>query len=371
MGQINRIEIILLKIPYTHPFRIALAVMDCAQSLIVRIQDGDGLAGVGEGCPASFVTGEAPETAFEAARLYARALLGKSPLEIDSRLRELSSFMVRNTAVRCAFDTALYDLLAKRANLPLYALLGGAKRVIRSNRTIGIASPDAMAATAEWFVRGGAVALKVKVGTGWREDVARVRAIRAAVGAEVALRLDANHAWDEVTAVAVLNDLAACDLQLCEQPLAAWNVDGLARVRARSPIAIMADESVFDHHDAHRLAALGAVDYFNIKLAKSGGLHGALKINAVAEAAGVQCMLGGMSETRLGVSAGAHLMCACPNITLADLDSPFHFAGDPILGGVDFRADGTVTLGDAPGIGAEVNPEWVARSQRVVVERTD
>jgi L-Ala-D/L-Glu epimerase len=369
MPTIQKIEIIDLNIPYPHPFKIALAVMESAHNIVVRIHDDDGLIGVGEGCPPRFVTGEAPETAFEAAKLYARLLIGTNPLEIDARLNELERYMLKNPAIRCAYDMALYDLLAKHAGLPLYALLGGKKQVLHSNRTIGIDTPDTMAGTAKEFVAGGATALKIKVGTGKKEDVARVRAIRESVPKSVyKIRLDANQAWDERTAIDVLNALAEYDIEVCEQPLPYWNVEGLKRVRERSPIAIMADESIFDAHDAFRLACMGAVDYFNIKLAKSAGIHAALKINAIGEAAGIQCMLGGMSESLIGVSAGAHFICASPNVTLYDLDSPFHFAEEPTIGGVDFQPSGIVTLNDTPGHGADVKPEWLEQSKKAVIE---
>jgi len=368
MTTITKIEIILLSLPFAQPFKIALAVMDSAKHIIIRLHDSDGLVGVGEGVPARFVTGEAPETAFEAAKLYARLLVGKNPLEIEARLSELERFMLKNPAVRCAFDIALYDLLAKHANLPLYALLGGAKKVIHSNRTIGMDTPEAMAITAKRHVENGVTALKVKVGTDRDEDIARIRSIRLSVSPSAPrIRLDANQAWDEITALNILTALEEYDVEVCEQPLPYWDFDGLKRLRARSPIAIMADESIFDAHDAFRLAQMGAVDFFNIKLAKSAGLRGALRINMIGAAAGIQCMLGGMSETRIGVSAGAHLICACPNITLYDLDSPFHFNEDPVAGGVDFQPNGTVTLTDAPGHGADLKPEWIEKSEKAII----
>lgn len=370
MPTITKIEIIDLNIPFNHPFKIDLAVMNSAHNIIVRVHDSDGLIGVGEGCPPRFVTGEDADNGFESAKLYAQLLIGKNPLEIDTRLRELEQYMLKNPAIRCAYDLALYDLLAKHAELPLYALLGGEKKVLYSNRTIGIDEPDKMAAIAKQHVDNGAKAIKVKVGTSKADDIARVRSIRESVPKSAyKIRLDANQAWDEITAISILNALAEYEIEVCEQPLPYWNIEGLKRVRERSPIAIMADESIFDAHDALRLASLGAVDYFNIKLAKSAGIHGALKINAIGEAAGIKCMLGGMSESLIGVSAGAHLICACPNISLHDLDSPFHFAEEPSIGGVDFQPNGTVTLTDAHGHGADVSPEWVEKSKRIVIRK--
>jgi L-alanine-DL-glutamate epimerase-like enolase superfamily enzyme len=366
--KITRIEILLLEIPYEHPFHIALAVMDRARNLVVRLQDRDGLIGVGEGCPAPFLTGETPETALLSAQDYARILLGKDPLEIQARLDELEDKLLGNETVRCAFDLALHDLLAKQAGLPLYAVFGGKRQVIQSNRTIGLDTPEAMAAAARSLVQAGASCLKVKVGTGLEADLDRVRSVRQAIGKGIPIRLDVNQAWDETTARRALQALADEGIQFCEQPLPGWNEAGLKRVRENSPIAIMADESLFNPQDAFRLASAGAVDFFNIKLGKAAGLRSALKINAIAEAAGIRCMLGGMAESLIGVSAAAHLICACPNINLADLDSPFHFAANPIQGGVDFQADGTVTLNDLPGHGADVSPEWLGRLQPLTVE---
>ncbi|MFH2040225.1 MAG: dipeptide epimerase [Chloroflexota bacterium] len=367
MSTIIKIEIIDLILPFSHPFKIALAIMDSSHNIVIRIHDSDGFVGVGEGVPSRFVTGEAPETAIEAAILYAHFLIGNNPLEIDSHLRALEAFMLKNPAMRCAYDLALYDLLAKHADLPLYALLGGTKQVLYSNRTIGMDTPEEMAKTAKEFMEIGAKFLKIKVGTGKDDVITCIRAIREAVGRGIPLRLDVNQAWDEITSINILNDLEEYEIEICEQPLPYWNIDGFKRLRERSPIAIMADESIFDAHDAFRLALIGAVDYFNIKLAKSAGIHGALKISAIGEAAGIKCMLGGMSESLIGVSAGAHLICACPNIVLHDLDSPFHFSDDPTIGGVDFKANGTVTLRDAPGHGADVSTEWMEKSNKIVI----
>jgi L-alanine-DL-glutamate epimerase-like enolase superfamily enzyme len=205
-----------------------------------------------------------------------------------------------------------------------------------------------MAREAAGMVARGFPAIKVKLGTNWADDVVRIEAIRAAAGDEVLLRIDANQGWDPVTAEQILQELARYDIEYCEEPVAHRNNAAMARLRAISPIPIMADESVFDHYDAFRLASLGACDYINIKLSKSGGIHTALKINAVAEAAGIRCMVGCIAETRLGLSAGAYLASARPNIVLADLDT----------GGTTYDG-GRVIVPDTPGHGADVKPKML------------
>jgi len=224
-----------------------------------------------------------------------------------------------------------------------------------------------MAQTAAAFQSEGYQAIKVKLGTGAEEDVERVRAIRQAVGDFIPIRIDANQGWDYPTASEVLRRLEAMFIQYCEQPLPAWDIDGFIRLRAETHIPLMVDESLFDHYDALRLAKSGACDYFNIKLAKSAGIHSALKIDDIAQAAGIPCMVGCMSETRLGLSAAAHLISARPNIQFADLDSHFDHRVDPVIGGVDIGPDGVV-LTDSPGRGADIDPGFLRECDHLIVE---
>ena len=132
-------------------------------------------------------------------------------------------------------------------------------------------------------------------------------------------------------------------------------------------IPIVADESLFNEHDAFRLASMEACDYFNIKLAKSGGLHTALKINAVAEGAGIRCMLGSMTESRLGLTAAAHLVSARPNIAFADLDTAFFHAEDRVIGGIQYQG-GTIHLPDDPGLGADFESEYLSSLEKFTIQ---
>lgn len=365
---ISKIEIFKLNISRSTPFRIALGTWTHVENILIRIHSSDGIYGLGEGSPIPYLVGETQATDFEAAKALARLLIGKNPLEIEERMRELDAFLVHNATIKSAFDMALYDLLGKVANLPLYALLGGKKRILYTDDTLGIDTPEEMARAALELKRRGFPAIKVKLGTSRMDDVARIRAIRDLVGYEIPIRIDANQGWDPVTAVQTLCELAPFNIQYCEEPVAHWNNQALRRVREKSPIPIMADESLFDHHDAFRLASMGACDFFNIKLAKCGGIHNALKINAIAEGAGIQCMVGCMSETRLGVSAAAHLVSARPNIVFADLDAAFNHAEDPVIGGISY--DGAkIILPDTPGHGADIRAEFLSRLESASVSR--
>jgi L-alanine-DL-glutamate epimerase-like enolase superfamily enzyme len=363
---ISRIAVYRLTLPKKEPFRIALGTLAQLENILVRVESSDGLYGLGEGSPYPFITGETQAIAYEAALALARLLVGKDPYAIEARVRDMDRFLEHNTTAKSALDMALYDLLAKRAGLPLYALLGGEKRCFTSDETLSLDEPATMAHKARALVEHGHRMVKAKLGTGYDEDVARVRAIRDAIGPDVLLRVDANQGWDSVTAEAVLRDLASFDVEFCEQPVARWDYAAMRRLREVSPIPIMADESLFDHHDALRLASLGACHFMNIKLSKAGGLYHALQIVAVAEAAGILCMVGCMSETRLGLSAAAHLVSAKQQIVFADLDSASGMEDDPVEGGMTYDA-GRIELPDRPGHGADVKAEVLQRLQGAVV----
>lgn len=358
---ITRIEIYKINIPFIEPLRLAIGVLDGSNSILIRMWAGDRLCGLGEGTPASFITGETQETCFAAAGALAPLLIGRDALDIEGRMSDLTAAFVGHSSVKNAFDMALYDLAARHAGLPLYAFLGGAPRDYVTDLTVGVNTPEVMVRAAREIVAAGAAAIKVKLGTNRADDVARIRAIRAAVGDAIPLRIDANQGWDEPTAVATLQALAPFDIQYCEQPLADWNIAGMARVRSHSPIPIMADESLFDHHDAIRLVAAEACDYFNIKLGKSGGIHTALKIAAIAEGAGIPCMIGCYSETLLGTSASAHLFAARRIIRFTDLDTPLFYKETPFTGGVVYDGPRAHLREDTLGLGAEVDAAYLAR----------
>jgi L-alanine-DL-glutamate epimerase-like enolase superfamily enzyme len=364
--RITGVDIYKARIPMVEPFRISLGLISESSNLFVRIRSSAGSDGWGEATPISQITGDTEAINAAAAADLARVVLGKDPLDIDGRVKDMAGFLAFNTAVRAAFDVALHDLAAKVAGLPLYAFLHGGKRRLRTDVTIGIDEPEVMAKKAAKLKATGVPAIKVKLGTTADEDVIRIQSIRKAIGDELPLRVDANQGWDLPTAVTVLRRLESSGIEYCEQPIAHWDLDNLRRLRTRVSIPIMADESVFDHRDAFKLTAGGCCDYLNLKLAKSGGIHTALKINAVAEACGARCMLGCMMETRLGLTAAAHLVSARPNIRYADLDGHFQLKEDPIVGGAHWDG-GAITLPDVPGIGAEVDPAFLEACEHETV----
>jgi L-alanine-DL-glutamate epimerase-like enolase superfamily enzyme len=206
--------------------------------------------------------------------------------------------------------------------------------------------------------------IKVKLGASFGEDRRRLASIRKAIGAEPILRVDANQAWDRVAALAALIAFEEFGVEFCEQPCRAHDLQGMRHVSGRAPIPVMADESLFSPQDALEIIRQDAAPYFNVKLSKSGGILNAQKIAHVAEAGYRPCMMGCMSESRLGITAAAHFALANPIVRFFDLDAFLEHAENPILGGAEIK-HGILTVPDTPGIGARPDPTWMRRVEEV------
>jgi L-Ala-D/L-Glu epimerase / N-acetyl-D-glutamate racemase len=365
---ISKIEIIKLNIPYKEPFIISLGVIPEATNVVIKIHTNIGLTGTGECAPFVFIVGETQETVFELSKQVGKLLLGKDPFAIEERLYEIDRAVKGNPTMKSAFDMALYDLLSLKAEMPLYRLLGGSKKKeVYTDMTISIGAPEKVARDAIEFKKAGFPAIKVKLGTTMKEDVARIRAIRETVGPDYPIRIDANQGWDTITAIETLKALEPLGIEHCEEPIPSWNFRELVKVRENSPIPIMADESVFDHHDAFRLASMGACDYFNIKFSKSGGINNALKIVSVAESAGIKCQVGCMSESRFALTALMHLVMARDTIVHYDMDSSLMLDADPVSGGIEYMGSGKWILEDRSGIGAGFDEAYLETMEKIII----
>lgn len=362
--KIDRIDVYRFGVKMIAPFRIATMAADHAPNVLVNLRTDSGLSGWGEASPLHSIAGETQAICLTAALELKPLLLGRNPLEIARLTVEMERFLPHNATIRSAFDMALHDLAAQAAGMPLYRFLGGAPRTMETDLTMGLCPPEEAGAKAREIVAQGFRIIKIKLGTDYETDVARVRNIRRAVGPEIVLRIDANQGWDRITALQALNTMAAFQVEFCEQPLRAHDVAGLRMLRQQAAIPVMADEALFSPADALRLITEEAAPYFNIKLSKSGGIRNALKIATIAEAGGVQCMVGCMLESRLGLTAAAHFACAAETVRFFDLDTFVEQAEDPIEGGMQV-SNGLIRLPETPGLGAAPTAESLARLERV------
>jgi len=366
LATITKIDIYRFSIPM-EPFTIATGTMDYAQNVFIRVHTGAGFYGVGECSAFPPIVGETQDTCLIMAHEFAKLWIGKDALDIRGRVQQLHSLIAGNTTIKSAFDMALYDIAAKNAGLPLYKFLGGEKHIVESDITIGIATPQAMADKALIFKQSGAKILKVKLGKNAVEDVERVKQIRETVGNELKIRIDANQGWRFDDAVFALQAMRKYDIEFCEQPMRTWYDDRLPELMKLSPVKIMADESVYNHHDARKQINSNSCHYINIKLAKSGGIYEAKQIHDLAAENGIACMMGGMLESRIALSAKLHFVYASPNIKFYDMDTcMLGHLEDPCVGGVVY--DGyKLNINDMPGIGADADEVFLTKCEKFTV----
>jgi len=351
---IQSIETFDVAIPLTKPFKTALRTVTTAYSVYVKITSSEGVVGYGEAPPTHVITGDSMASIrYAINEIIAPQLIGLNLSESEYIFQKINASLVGNTSAKAAVDMAIHDLIARLAGLPLYQYLGGYRNTFETDFTVSVNTPDEMAEDAERYVKEGFHVLKVKVGIGnIRDDITRIQSIRDRIGNEPKLRLDANQGWNAKEAVRAIRSMedAGLGIELVEQPVPAHDLEGLKYVTERTDTPIMADESVFSVIDAKRVLEMRAADLINIKLMKSGGIHHAKKINTLAEANGVACMVGSMIETKIGITAAAHFAASQPNIQFFDFDAPLMLAKDLVVGGVCYEGS-KMTFSKEHGLG--------------------
>ena len=356
--KIKEIAIGYVSIPLVTPFKTALRTVDAIHDLVARVELEGGEVGYGEAPPTAVITGETPQSIEAAIRYYiAPAIQGMTfdhPSEVWQRMEKS---IAKNTTAKAAIDMAMYDAWTRAQGKPLFRLLhapteGELRSRLETDITISVNPPEVMARDTERAIQQGFRILKVKVGKGGREDVERVRRVRAAAGPQAVLRVDANQGWTPTEAkrtIEMMED-AGLNIELVEQPVSCHDFAGMQYVTAHVQTPILADESVFSPEDAVRLIEEHGADWINIKLMKTGGLTPALKICDLAAERKVPCMMGCMLESAVSVSAGAHLAAARGIISLCDLDGPSLCAENPYEGGPIYQGP-WIDMTEAAGIG--------------------
>lgn len=365
---ITQIELYKLRIPLKEPFITSLAKESAVENIIVVIRTGNGYTGFGECSPYMPVNGESLDTCFIVGQYFARLMKGKNALDLLDHLDAMDKLIYANNSIKSAFDIALHDIMAQVRGVPLYKLYGGRNnKVLVTDYTVSLDHPDKMAADALKIKEAGFPAIKVKLGDTKKKDVERIKKIREAVGFDIPVRIDANQAWRVKDAIEILNALDAYNIEHCEEPIARWNFMRLRKVKKKSPIPIMADESCGDAYDADRLIELRACDMLNIKVGKAGGLYNAVKIIKLADKADLHMQIGAFLESRLGMTASAHLALCSDNIIYCDFDTPLMFSEDVVTGGLAYRANGVMQVPDTPGLGATIEQSYLDTLEKVII----
>jgi muconate cycloisomerase len=366
--RIVRIETIPVSVPL-HPERLlVLATGTHARSpfLIVRVHTDEGLVGLGEVSCTPRWSGEDSITAAHVVSTHlAPGLLGEDPTEVERLGQLIEDAIVGHHFTKAAVEMALWDLRGKAVGLPVHRLLGGpTRRRIRTKFSVGGAEPERAAAVAAWAVDQGFTAMKVKVGIDLPGDLRRVAAVRQAVGDAVLLGVDANTGWTRSEAAASLAPLAELGVAFIEQPLARGDLGGMAELRGRATVPIVADEPVGTPQDALAVVRAEAADILSVYAGMAGGLASARRVAAIAVAAGCGWTIGSNLELGIALAAHIHLAACTPGLdddrVPCDILSPFYYEDDLLTTPLPVEA-GWASAPEEPGLGVELDEEKLER----------
>lgn len=353
--KISDLEVIPVSVPFVEPFEIAGGKATHGRHVIIRLISKDGGVGYGESAPMSSYSAQTQESVIVEIKRLKGLLLGRDPLDIEAF--HLAMGRVKADGFTLAgLDIALHDLAARTLGIPISRLIGGpVSEGVDLSWAIGFKPAEAMAREAKRYSDLGFGTIKIKVGDDSEVDVARVKAVREAVGPEVKIKVDANQGYDLETAIRVGMKLKEFDVSIMEQPLPRDALPELARLRKEIDIPVMVDESLYGPEDGMRIIKMGAADVFNIKIMKPGGLRPSSKLAAVAEAAGMPCMLGSMPELGVGTLAGLQLAVTSDVFTFgAELIGPWMFRDDLLVRKPRLE-DGRLILPKGQGLGIKID----------------
>lgn len=346
-----------LSVPLVDPFVIASGRVDATRSVLVTArvsEDGKSAEGLGEASCLRPVTKEDQPDAIEAIQFAAPEISGKSFDTFNDLHALLDPKLERFPVARSGVEMAILDALARVRGVPLFQLLCSARdqaaMKVETDITLPILPPARMAElAAQWWAKGFR-SFKVKVGKSLSDDLAALRAIAAQIP-QARFRVDANGGYTPAAALEFLReaDRLSLHVECMEQPCATEDLDAMNKVSRGTDVPVVADESVKTLEELDRVTKLRAARGVNLKVAKSGGLLRAYEVGAAARRAGLMIMVGGMVETRLGMTAATHLVAALGGVEFPDLDTAWLLRTDPFVGG--YVEDGPVyRLKYAPGL---------------------
>lgn len=366
--KITRIETIPVDVPINPRLAIkgGRGAHTVSPFLLLKVHTDEGVVGLGEVSCTPIWSGEDQVTAAHFIHDFLEPqLVGQDPTEIERLSARMRYGVANNPFTKAGVEMALWDILGKVAGLPVYRLLGGPVRdFVPTKFSISGQAPDVAAEIAAWAVAQGFRAMKVKVGIEPEADVARVRAVRQAVGPDIRLGVDANGGWSPRVAIQTIRRLYEYGILFAEQPVPPLDVAWLADVRRNVEVPVMADESVYTLQDAMAIVRANAADVLSIYIGKGGGIGPARKVAAVAEAAGLTCTVGSNLEMGIASAAMIHVAMATPGIGAeefpCDILSVFFYEADLLAEPLPIKAGEARPL-ERPGLGVELDEEKVAK----------
>jgi o-succinylbenzoate synthase len=318
MAGLTEVKVSVVNVPIGGGLDMPIGSFASLDHVMVTLNTDEGLIGHGEATVIPEFMGETLADVVNGINLLGRHLVGADPEDVRGIHELIDRALPEARSARAAVDEACSDLAGKARGAPVWRLLGERRREqVECTWVIGLKSAEATVEEAVARQLEGFRTFKIKVGEDDEEDLQKVKLVREALGPEALIRLDANGAYEPDRALRVVGRLQRYEIEMIEQPCAAGELDGAARLRRELGVKILADESVFSAADARRVIDAGAADLVNIKIQKLGGLLPAREVADIVERAGLECVIGSCIEVGAGVAASAHFAVACRSATAA------------------------------------------------------
>ena len=328
--KVESLEFEVHKMELEEPYRIAYDTISYSENITLKVITDKGIVGYGLAAPDLEITGESTEDVLDSINnVISPLIVGESPFRINYYLDKLSQEKSVKSSARAMLDIALYDILAKKAGLPLYLALGGYKNSIKTSVTIGIKPLAETLEIARKYWSAGFDILKLKGGLSIDEDLEKVFKLREIYGSGLTLRFDANQGYSAQQALEFINKAKKAEIEIFEQPTNYTNLEAMQTVTQESHVPVMGDESIRSLKDAMHFARQDAIDMISIKLQKVGGILESTHINSVAKSNKLDVMVSCLDECTLGIAAGLHFALSKANLLYADLDGHLEMLDDP------------------------------------------
>lgn len=357
---IKAITLYAIRLPLYEPFIISYHTYHDMPSIIVKVVSEDGHVGYGEAVADEHVTGETWESTYSLLKnTLAPLLIGKDPGAFERLHEAMDKAVYGAPTAKAALDIACHDLVAKKLGVPVYQLIGGRYHErFPITHVLSIQEPAVMAEEAVRKVSEGYRSFKMKVGKNVAQDVERIRAVRGAVGDDIAIRVDVNQGWvNSSNTLRALQALEELQVDWLEQPVMADDIDGMAFLKTKARLPLMVDEGLKGMKDMREVISKQAADKVNIKLMKCGGILPAVKLADQAQMAGIECQIGSMVESSIGSAAGFHVAFSKKIITSVELTGPLKFSKD--VGNLHYDVP-FIQLNEKSGLGIDIDEEILA-----------
>jgi len=370
--RIEKVEALPVIMPLSRTFVISQGITQAFKSVLVKIHTDEGITGVGECVTSTSFRDENLEGIKTTIDNYlAPAIIGLDPFDMELILERMDARVTRNYQSKAGVDCALFDLQGKALDLPVHRLLGGQySKQIEVTFTLSASENEEIGAIAKKMVASGYSTLVVKLEGNEKKDIERFKVVREAVGGNIKLRADANQGYHPDKAIGAIRKLERYEPELVEQPVSRWDLSGMSKVARSVDTPISADESNVSIHDAMQIIRMEAADILNIKVPKNGGLYLSKKIAAIAEAANIPCLVGGMMTLEIARQASRHFAASTKQVRRGYASDGCGPASQSITDNITKhvityddvkRLGGYVEVTDAPGLGVQLDDEKVRK----------